>query len=80
MVTGGRNTGRIGVITSREKHKGAIDICHLKDAAQKSFATRITNVMVIGNGDSSAISLPKARGIKLSLIEEQKKLYEKKSA
>jgi ribosomal protein S4E len=32
MVTGGRNTGRCGVVAHREKHKGAFDICHIKDA------------------------------------------------
>jgi hypothetical protein len=32
MVTGGRNTGRVGVVAHREKHKGVFDICHIKDA------------------------------------------------
>ena len=32
MVTSGGNTGRIGVVTSRERHPGQFDIVHLKDA------------------------------------------------
>jgi len=40
MVTGGRNTGRCGVVAHREKHKGVFDICHIKDAngAPRPFA------------------------------------------
>ena len=40
MVTGGRNQGRVGTITSKEKHKGSFDICHVKDAQGHDFATR----------------------------------------
>merc|ERR1711884_1002092 len=31
MITGGRNLGRVGIITTREKHPGSFDICHIKD-------------------------------------------------
>ena len=40
MVTGGRNQGRVGTITSKEKHKGSFDVCHVKDATGHDFATR----------------------------------------
>lgn len=40
MITGGHNLGRVGVITSRERHPGSFDIVHVKDAAGNSFATR----------------------------------------
>ena len=40
MVTGGHNLGRIGVITSRERHPGSFDIVHVKDSEGHSFATR----------------------------------------
>lgn len=33
MINGGKNTGRVGVIVSREKHQGSFDIVHLKDSA-----------------------------------------------
>ena len=29
MVTGGRNTGRVGVIKNREKHKGSFETIHV---------------------------------------------------
>jgi len=70
-LTGGNNIGRIGILQSIEKHPGSFDIGHVKDASGNSFATRIENVFVIGDGKSPAISLPKGEGIKLSLIEER---------
>jgi small subunit ribosomal protein S4e len=29
MMTGGRNTGRVGVIKNREKHKGSFETIHV---------------------------------------------------
>ena len=48
MVTGGRNTGRVGTIMSRERHPGSFDIVHVKDANGHTFATRINYVFIIG--------------------------------
>ena len=62
MVTGGHNNGRVGVVVRREKHKGAFDIVHIEDSAGNTFATRITNVFVIGKGKTPMVSLPKVRG------------------
>jgi len=76
MVTGGRNTGRVGVVVHREKHKGNFDICHVRDAAGNDFATRMGNVFVIGKGNKPMISLPKAKGIKASVLEEMEKRRE----
>jgi len=70
MIIGGRNLGRIGVIVNRERHLGGFDIVHVKDAAGHSFATRLSNVFVIGRGTKPLISLPKGRGIKKSILEE----------
>jgi small subunit ribosomal protein S4e len=70
-ITGGRNMGRIGIIEHRERHEGSFDIIHIKDAAGQTFATRSTNVFVIGQGTTSWISLPKRRGIKLNILQEQ---------
>ena len=64
MVTGGRNMGRVGVITHRERHDGGFNIVHIKDAVENSFATRETNVFVIG-GEKPWISLPKGKGVKV---------------
>lgn len=62
MITGGHNNGRVGTIVHREKHKGSFEIVHIEDAAGNKFATRITNVFVIGKGNKPLISLPKVRG------------------
>jgi len=75
MITGGRNLGRIGVITSRDKHPGSFDIVHVKDAIGNEFATRIQNVFVIGKSEGKTtkalISLPKLKGIRKTILEEQ---------
>ena len=70
MVTGGHNVGRVGVLVHREKHIGSYEISHIKDAAGKTFSTRTSNVFIIGEGNRSYISLPKGKGIKLSILEE----------
>jgi small subunit ribosomal protein S4e len=65
MVTGGRNMGRVGVITHRERHDGGFAIVHIKDAIDNSFATRESNVFIIGK-EKPWISLPKGKGVKVS--------------
>lgn len=70
MVTGGRNMGRVGVITHRERHDGGFNIVHIKDAIDNSFATREGNVFVIGS-EKPWISLPKGKGVKLTIAEER---------
>ncbi|KAK3906608.1 40S ribosomal protein S4 [Staphylotrichum tortipilum] len=70
MVTGGRNMGRVGVITHRERHDGGFGIVHLKDAIDNTFTTRETNVFVIGS-EKPWISLPKGKGVKLTIAEER---------
>ena len=73
MVTGGRNTGRVGTIMHRERHPGSFDIVHVKDANGHTFATRMGYIFVIGKGNKPYISLPKGNGIKLSVAEERDK-------
>jgi small subunit ribosomal protein S4e len=65
MVTGGRNMGRVGVITHRERHDGGFNIVHIKDAIDNGFATREGNVFIIGR-EKPWISLPKGKGVKVS--------------
>jgi len=79
MVTGGRNTGRVGTIMHRERHPGSFDICHIKDAAGHTFATRLAYTFVIGKGMKPYVSLPKANGVKLSIAEERDKRISQKS-
>jgi len=70
MITGGRNMGRVGVVTHRERHDGGFNIVHLKDAVDNEFATREGNVFIIGD-EKPWISLPKGKGVKLSIAEER---------
>jgi len=71
MITGGRNMGRAGVIVHRERHIGGFDIVHVRDVLDRTFATRLTNVFVIGEGTKPWISLPKGKGTKLTIAEER---------
>jgi small subunit ribosomal protein S4e len=76
MVSGGANRGRIGEILSLERHPGAFDIVHLKDKNGNEFATRATNVFVIGKDYKSIpVTLPKQAGIKQNpTLEREEKL------
>jgi small subunit ribosomal protein S4e len=71
MVTGGRNTGRVGTIMSRERHSGSFDIVKVKDSNGHVFATRLSYIFIIGKGNKPYISLPKGKGIKLTIAEER---------
>jgi len=71
MVVGGRNLGRIGVITSRDRHPGGFDIVHIKDSAGHSFATRAANIFVIGKGNKAMVSLPRDKGVRKTIAEER---------
>ncbi|CAL1273950.1 unnamed protein product [Larinioides sclopetarius] len=79
MVTGGHNLGRVGTITSRERHPGSFDIVHVKDSQGHSFATRLNYVFVIGKSNKPFISLPRGRGVKLSVAEERDRRLAAKS-
>ncbi|CAJ0579848.1 unnamed protein product, partial [Mesorhabditis spiculigera] len=80
MITGGRNVGRVGVISHHDHHPGSFDIIHVKDAVGHTFATRIQNVFVIGKGTKSLVSLPAQKGIKLTIAEERDKRIAAKRA
>lgn len=71
MITGGNNIGRVGILSSIERHVASYDICYVKDSQGHSFSTRISNVFTIGDGKTPAISLPKGEGIKLTLLEQR---------
>lgn len=72
-ITKGRNTGRVGTIVSVEKHPGSFDIVTVKDASNHTFATRLANVFIIGKDEDLAVTLPKGKGIKLTILEERTK-------
>lgn len=77
MITGGRNMGRVGTIIHKEKHPGGFDIVHVKDSLDRQFATRLTNVFVIGKGHQPFISLPRGKGVKLTISEERDRRRER---
>ncbi|PVV04746.1 hypothetical protein BB560_000740 [Smittium megazygosporum] len=80
MVTGGHSMGRIGIITHKERHHGGFDIVSLKDSTGHTFITRLSNVFVIGEGNKSLISLPRNKGIRLSISEERDRRRQKRDA
>ena len=71
MITKGRNTGRVGVITGVDVHPGSFNIVTVRDASGVTFSTREANVFIIGKGNDPMVSLPKGNGIKLSILEER---------
>lgn len=79
MITGGHNVGRVGLIINRERHPGSFDIVHIKDSAGHTFATRLSNVFVIGKGPKEMISLPGNKGIRLTIAEERDRRIEAKN-
>jgi len=78
-ITGGHNLGRVGLITTIERHPGEHTIVHVKDVSDHAFATRIENVFIIGKGTKAAITLPRQRGIRLTVIEERDRKAAKSS-
>jgi small subunit ribosomal protein S4e len=72
IVIAGSNKGRVGTISRVEKHDASFSIIHMVDGKDSRFATRITNMMVIGRGDRPAITLFKDKGIKRGIIEDKK--------
>jgi len=80
MITGGHNLGRVGTVVSRERHPGSFDIVHVKDSLGHVFATRLNYVFIIGKGNKPFVSLPKGKGVKLSIAEERNKRIQAKAA
>jgi len=71
FVTRGANIGRIGVLVHTDKHPGSFDIVHLRDRRGATFATRLHNVFVIGEGKKAWVSLPRGKGVKTTIVEER---------
>jgi len=71
LITRGANIGRVGTVLSIDKHPGSFDIIHIKDRKGNVFATRIGNVFIIGEGVKPWVSLPRGKGVKLTVFEER---------
>lgn len=80
MVTGGRNMGRVGVITGKERHLGGFDIVHIRDVLGRDFSTRLSNVFVVGTDGKPMISMPRGGGVKLTITEERDQRRRQKEA
>lgn len=80
MIIRGNNVGRVGTVVSHEHHAGSYDIIHLKDKSGNEFSTRLNNVFIIGTGNKESISLPKNKGVRITVIEEREKKLEKAEA
>jgi len=80
MITRGANIGRVGTITNVDKHPGSFDIVHIKDRKGNVFATRIGNVFVIGDGQKPWVSLPRGKGVKLTVFEDRDAKVKKSEA
>merc|ERR1711964_937009 len=65
------DTVLVNTTTGKIENKAKFEIVHIKDAAGHSFATRLLNVMVIGDSGKEWVSLPKGKGIKLSTVEDR---------
>ncbi|KAA0191472.1 Ribosomal protein S4 Y-linked 1 Y isoform variant [Fasciolopsis buskii] len=73
MVTGGRNLGRVGTITQWERHPGSVEMVHVRDSTGHQFVTRLNNIFIIGKSNKAWISLPRGKGIRLSIIEDRER-------
>lgn len=72
MVTGGASRGRIGEVTSIDRHPGAFDVAHVKDAAGNEFVTRLGNIFFLANDESSVpITLPKSKGVMKDVVTQR---------
>ncbi|KAI3707320.1 hypothetical protein L6452_25739 [Arctium lappa] len=49
------------------------NVVMVMDATGHEFATRLGNVFTLGKGSKPWVSLPKSKGIKLTIIEEARK-------
>lgn len=80
IITKGRNTGRVGVVTNVETHPGSFNIITIRDTTGVSFSTRQVNVFIIGKGAEPMITLPKGQGVKKTILEERDLAIKKRKA
>jgi len=78
MITKGRNSGRVGIVSKIDVHDGSFNIVTLKDASGATFSTRQANVFVLGTGSESVVQLPKQSGIRATILEEAQVALQKR--
>lgn len=78
MVTKGKNTGRVGELVHVEHHPGSFDIVTVRDRSGHEFVTRLSNLFVIGTGGKSLVTLPRGKGVRLTILEERERRNRRK--
>ncbi|KXJ83014.1 hypothetical protein RP20_CCG009371 [Aedes albopictus] len=63
----------LAYISCREKLPGSFEIVHAKDATGHFFNSRLIIIFIIGKATKAFISLPKCKGVNLSIAEERDK-------
>ena len=66
QITGGKNCGRVGKITSITHYDGSYTMVQLVDTEGHKFITRTENVFVIGKGEKSLVTLPGVKGVRVN--------------
>ncbi|KAH0483674.1 MAG: uncharacterized protein KVP18_003180 [Porospora cf. gigantea A] len=71
FVIKGTNAGRVGKIAHIDTPVGAEMSVSITDAKNHKFITLARNVMVLGEGNKSVITLPRGMGVRLSNTEDR---------
>jgi len=73
LCTGGRNKGRIGVMTKHTKIPASQDIVSLEDVQGNTFSTQLRNLFVVGDAKgANKVEYTRSRGLRKSIVEERK--------
>lgn len=71
IVTAGHNIGRVGLIKERERHPGGADMAHIEGVDGAHFATRLSNIFMLGKGKRSLVQLHKSKGVKADIFTDR---------
>lgn len=76
MTTCGNNTGRVGIITDKTLHPGSEAVVKIQDVKSNIWSTLISNVFIFGKGNDSLVTLPRDKGVRLSVIEDRDRILQ----
>ncbi|KAI5180694.1 small subunit ribosomal protein S4e [Nematocida sp. AWRm80] len=71
----GKNIGCVGIIKEIKKHVGGFEMVTLQDQDGRTFLTRASNIIAIGSNGESMITLPKEKGVRISLMAQSNLVY-----
>ena len=60
-------------------HPAAFDMAYIRDPRDRKFATRRDNIFILGEGSKAAITLPKSKGVKYTIIEDREHRLKKQA-